>query len=77
MKYSYTYQTKAGTFQLLEKQGRWHAMFQGESLGTYSSPQKAADDLSGGHTFMPSSGVDPGKLGIPADLPEWERIAVK
>jgi hypothetical protein len=45
-----------------------------ESLGSYSNPQQAADDLAGGHTFSISSGVDTATLGIPDDLGEWERV---
>lgn len=48
-------------------------VFQEEDLGSYHSPEAAADDVSGGHTFSPSSGIDLGELGIPADVAEWEQ----
>jgi hypothetical protein len=64
--------TKVGTFAIRKMQGRWHALFEDESLGSYATPQKAADDLAGGHTFLPSSGVDPSRLGLTDDLAEWE-----
>lgn len=53
--------------------GRFQVMFQGESLGSYHHPAAAADDVAGGHTFTPSSGIDLGRLGIPQDLSEWSR----
>ena len=73
MSHSYSFKTKSGTFQIVQREDRWHAMFKGDSLGSYSTPEKAADDLAGGHTFTPSSGVDTAALGIPHDLTEWER----
>jgi hypothetical protein len=44
-----------------------------EDLGNYINAQQAADDLAGGHTFTPSSGIDTSQLGIPGDLSEWQR----
>lgn len=71
--YYYQYATNAGIVGLLpEPGGRYKVMFQEENLGSYHSPDAAADDVSGGHTFTPSSGIDLGDLGIPADLSEWE-----
>lgn len=54
---------------------RYHVVYDGESLGSYSSPQQAADDVSGGHTFDPGNGVDLGSLGISGDLGDWQRSA--
>lgn len=48
-------------------------MFNEEHLGSYHSPEAAADDVSGGHTFSPSNGVDLGELEIPYDLGEWKK----
>mgnify|MGYP000147741298 CR=1 FL=1 len=70
----YIYQTKVGTFTILLKNGRWHIIYKDEDLGSYANPKQAADDLSGGHTFSPSNGVDTGTLGIPEDIEEWEFI---
>ena len=64
--------TKVGNFYIVPHQGRWHAVFDDESLGSYEEPYMAADDLSGGHTFTPSSGVDTAVLGIPDDLSQWD-----
>lgn len=68
----YIYRTRAGEFQIVKRGDRWHVIYQGESLGSYDSPRLAASDVSGGHTFSTSNGVDPGVLGIPEDITEWE-----
>ena len=69
----YYHQTRVGTFSIVERSGRWHVIFKGESLGSYVSPRQAADDLAGGHTFSPGIGIDTSKLDIPGDLEEWEK----
>jgi hypothetical protein len=69
----YIFHTRVGVFSIVYRAGRWHVMFQDESLGAYASPQHAADDLAGGHTFTPSGGHDTSTLGIPVDIGEWER----
>ena len=33
--------------------------------------EMALDDLVGGHTFMPSSGIDTSEVGLPDELSEW------
>lgn len=71
------YPTKKGTVSIIEKNRRFHVMYENESLGSYSSPQQAADDVSGGHTFTPSNGVDFAELNIPYDLSEWRRNSPK
>jgi hypothetical protein len=48
-------------------------MFNAESLGSYVTPDQAADDVAGGHTFSAGQGIDTAKLGIPRDLNEWSR----
>lgn len=68
------YRTKVGVFSIVQRNGRWHAVFDNDSLGSYISPMHAADDLAGGHTFTPSNGVDTSTLGIPEDIGEWERV---
>lgn len=70
----YQYHTHAGTVSLLpEAGGRYKVMFGGDNLGSYHSPEAAADDVSGGHTFVPPGGADLGALGIPGDLGEWDK----
>jgi hypothetical protein len=67
------YKTPRGTVSLVQRAGRWHVMFQDEDLGSYITAGMAADDVGGGHTFMPSSGIDLGSLDIPRDLDRWEQ----
>lgn len=71
------YETKAGTFYIVEKHQGFHVFFEDEDLGCYASPHQALDDLVGGHTYSPSSGVDPEKLNIPDDLSFWSFSAVR
>lgn len=71
----YIYRTRVGVFSIALMNGRWHAVFDNDSLGSYISPQQAADDLAGGHTFTPSNGIDTSTLGIPEDIREWEHIS--
>jgi hypothetical protein len=72
--YTYKYETVHGTVSLVpQENSRYHVIFQEENLGSYHSAEAAADDVSGGHTFSPSSGLDLGNLGIPADISEWSK----
>jgi hypothetical protein len=68
----YTFHTAKGPFVIVQRDNRWHVLYDGEDLGNYHSPRAAASDLSGGHTSSPGNGVDPGSLSIPEDLGEWE-----
>lgn len=72
MSVTYSFKTAAGTFRIVERAGRFHALLEDEDLGNYPIPEQAADDLASGHTYTPSSGVDTSTLGIPADLSEWD-----
>lgn len=70
----YYYKTKIGTFYITQDaEGWYHPEFEGEKLGRYFTPAQAAEDLSGGHTYSLSSGIDPAELDIPSDLSEWDR----
>lgn len=72
--YIYQHVTRAGTVSLIpEAGGRYKVMFNDENLGSYASAESAVDDLSGGYTTMPSSGIDLGDLGIPNDLGDWQK----
>lgn len=66
------FKTRVGTFRIIHRAGRWHAMFEDEDLGAYMTCQQAAHDLAGGHAFSPSCG-DPSQYGVPDDLGEWSR----
>jgi hypothetical protein len=72
--YYFRYETRHGAIKIQpESNGRFAVIYQGEHLGSYHSAVAAADDISGGHTFIPSNGVDFGDLDVPADLTEWEK----
>ncbi len=73
MRKLYAWQTRVGWFYIVaEANGRFSPMFDGETLGSYSTAQQAVDDLAGGHTFSISGGADTSKLGIPDDVSEWK-----
>lgn len=67
----YLWQSRAGLFVIERRGERWHPIFDGESLGSYASPQQALDDLCGGHTFSLAGGIDSSRLDLPEDLSEW------
>lgn len=72
---AYLCQRPAGLFSIrLDRNGRWHAMFEDEDLGSYVSAQHACDDLAGGHTFMPSCG-DTALQRLPDEVGDWEAVA--
>lgn len=75
MRKLFVWNTRIGPFYIAEYQGRFHPVFEDESLGSYATPQQAAEDLAGGHTFSISSGIDTATLGIPDEVTEWERIS--
>jgi hypothetical protein len=66
--------TSVGPFYIAEsRDGRFHPVFNDQSLGSYVSIRQAVDDLAGGHTFSIRGGVDTSTLGIPADPADWHR----
>lgn len=69
----YYHRTSIGNFLIVECTGRWHAIYNDESLGSYVNPRQAAEDLAGGHTFSPGPEIDTSKLDIPRDIEEWEK----
>lgn len=74
MKLLYAFRTKIGPFYIGEENGRFHPIYEDESLGSYAHAWQAAEDLARGHTFSISSGIDTAALGIPEDLGEWETV---
>jgi hypothetical protein len=74
MRKLYVYETSAGAFYIAEHNGRFHPVFQEESLGSYSIAQQAVEDLAGGHTFSLPGGIDPAELGVPEELEDWVEI---
>ncbi|MFM0543991.1 hypothetical protein PQR29_04610 [Paraburkholderia strydomiana] len=73
---TYAFKTRCGVFYIVYRHGRWHAVLNDESLGSYISPQQAADDLAGGYTDWPN-GIDPSRLNIPADIGDWTFIKAR
>jgi hypothetical protein len=74
MRLLYRFKTQAGPFYIGVQKGRYHPIYNDESLGSYAHAWQAAEDLAGGHTFSTSPWVDTGALGIPEDLAEWEKL---
>jgi len=71
----YRFTSKKGAFYIKPKSGLWHPFFEDEDLGGYTTPQTALDDLAGGHTFFPSSGLDPSTCGLPDEVGDWEIVS--
>lgn len=74
MRPRWEFKTRAGLFAIEARGGNYLVFCGDESLGSYHSPEAALDDLVGGHTFWPSSGVDPSRLGLPTELGAWTLI---
>lgn len=66
------FMTEAGPIYIVPKNGRFVLFFEGVDLDGFATPNQAAEDASGGHTFTPPSGIDLGSLGIPEDLSDWD-----
>ena len=79
MKKLYYCKTRVGTFYIAQSDdGRFHAMYEDESCGSYASAWQAADSLASNTTYTVSgpdgAALDTSKLGIPEGLSQWERI---
>lgn len=74
MRNVFVYNTRIGPFYIAELGGRYHPVYNEESLGSYARPEQAAEDVAGGHTFSLSNGIDTATLGIPEDLGGWQRL---
>lgn len=71
----FRYETPAGAFFISQSDdGRFHPVFDNESLGSYHTAIAAVSDLAGGHTVSVAGIKDIGALGIPDDLAEWIRM---
>lgn len=68
----YAWRTSAGSFYILDDGGRYRVFYGEEELGSYPTPEQAAEDLAAGRTVAPSDGVDTAALGIPSDLTDWD-----
>lgn len=74
MRLLYRYDTRDGTFYIGERDGRFHPMFEDESLGSFPTARKAVEDLAAGETLSSELGLDIPSLGIPEDLNDWEPL---
>ena len=80
MKLILQFDTKVGPFYIGQSQdGRFHPIFDDESLGSYAQVWQATDDLAGNATFSvlhptTSDLLDTSALGIPQDPNEWSRL---
>jgi hypothetical protein len=75
MRLLYRYDTRDGTFYIGERGGRFHPLFEDESLGSYPSARQAAEDLAAGRTLSAVPGLDLASLDIPDELEDWEALA--
>ena len=74
MRLLYVFHTRDGDFYIGEQDGRFHPVYESDSLGSYAHPWQAAEDLASGHTSSIPSLPDIDALGIPEDLGEWEKL---
>jgi len=80
MKLILSFQTRVGTFYMGQSlDGRFHPIFDDESLGSYQEIWQATEDLANDHTYSvlhPETFdlLDTSLLGIPEDPNEWQRI---
>jgi hypothetical protein len=78
MKNCYEYKTSIGPFYIAEYQGRYHAVFAGESLGSCTGADQIAAVLGYGYKFnflcAELDELDTSNLGISPDLSDWKRL---
>lgn len=75
MRLLYSFPTRVGIFYIgRSADGRYHPIFDDESLGSYTEPWQAAEDLAGGHTFSVPGVEDTATLGIPEHHTDWEKL---
>ncbi|MBB5420858.1 hypothetical protein [Paraburkholderia atlantica] len=65
-----------GAFYILPGQDGWEATYGNETLGEFSSPQQAADDLARGLSCEHLSELDTSTLEIPEKLADWQIVHV-
>lgn len=70
----FRFKTRIGPFLIAASEDGFHPVYAAESLGCYRSPEQAAEDLAGGHTYSIAGSVDTATLGIPYDVFDWERL---
>lgn len=65
-----------GAFYILPGQDGWEAIYGNETLGEFSCPEKAADEVARGLTCPQLTEVDTSTLEIPEKLSDWEIVHV-
>jgi hypothetical protein len=65
-----------GSFYILPGQDGWEATFGNHSLGEFSSPEHAADNLARGLTCPHLSEADTSTVEMPEKIGDWEEIHV-
>jgi hypothetical protein len=80
MKLLLYFETIVGIFYIGQSSdGKYHPIFDDDSLGGYNEAWQATEDLAGDHTYSichPETGerVDTSTLGIPDHPSEWYKI---
>lgn len=80
MKLYLKFETEVGPFFIgISENGRFHPIYNGESLGGYSSAKDAIEDLVMNATFSVIHAraarlLDTSRLGIPEEVSEWEQL---
>ncbi len=73
--YYYKWTTRLGPISLIpEPNGRYKVMIEDECMGSYHSPEAAAEDVAGDHLGSTPFNVDLDRLGISGDLGDWSRL---
>lgn len=69
---AYSHPSSAGMFWItLGLDGQWHAIWDGEDLGGYRTPQEAATHLARGSVARPGSCGDTSRLELSIHLVDW------
>ena len=68
----YVCQTWIGPFFIAYGRGQYSVLFENESLASYSTPEQAAQHISGRDRFLVRDCIDTAWLSIPANLRFWE-----
>jgi len=72
---TYYFNTKAGTFIIVSKHGRWHVIFQMDYLGSYPTAKLAISAIASGRVSSFRGRINTANLDIPRDLNKWSRAS--
>lgn len=73
---AHSYRTSEGIVSIVTDGQRFFPVFEGELFGVYDTREEAIAALRAGTTDPFPRGIDTTKLGIPADISEWEKIEI-